>query len=133
MLKIRGIRGVGAEFLGKCSGGSLERKLSFPIQNLWDYFFEEPKNGVFLLSCNKSCGIWPISNQITIQRGKVTAYGDPLSLLLLLRFFALGLIRGFDFSQCLEIGAGSFYTGYLPFTPDCGKTPTIQAGGEMVE
>ena len=46
MLKFRGIRGVGAKVLGKCSRGSLEKKLAFPIQNLWDYFFEEPKNGV---------------------------------------------------------------------------------------
>lgn len=40
-----GIRGVGAEFLRKCSSGSLEKNLAFPIQSLWDYFFEEPKNG----------------------------------------------------------------------------------------
>lgn len=45
MLKFRGIRGVGAEFLRKCSSGSLEKNLAFPIQSLWDYFFEEPKNG----------------------------------------------------------------------------------------
>ena len=45
MLKFRGIRGVGAEFLRKCSSGSLEKNLAFPIQSLWDCFFEEPKNG----------------------------------------------------------------------------------------
>lgn len=61
MLKIRGIRGVGAEFLGKCSGGSLERKLSFPIQNLWDYFFEEPKNGVFFTFLQQK--LWDLAYQ----------------------------------------------------------------------
>ena len=84
MLKFRGIRGVGAEFLRKCSSGSLEKNLAFPIQSLWDYLLKSRKMKGFLLSYNKSCGIWSISNQVAIQRGQVTAHGDLPSFLLIL-------------------------------------------------
>lgn len=50
----------------------------------------------FLLSYNKSYGIWPISNQVAIQRGQVTAHGDLPSFLIILRFFAFAGIIPFQ-------------------------------------
>lgn len=53
------------------------------------FFLKSRKMEGFLLSYNKSCGIWSISNQVAIQRGQVTAHGDLPSFLLILRFLPL--------------------------------------------